>query len=172
MNFHKLISERESIRSFNPGREIPIDTLTRILEAGRLAPSAGNRQPWEFLMVSSDEMLRKVRRCYKADWFQTAPHILIVKGFVDKAWIRTDDGYNSLETDLAIAMDHMILAAEFAEIGTCWIEAYSPIILRDALDLTDNEEVYAITPLGYPIDSFQKKARKKRKPFDDVVKFI
>ena len=172
MNFHKLISERESIRSYDKNRKIPEDTLIRILDAGRLAPSAGNRQPWEFLLVSSKEMLQKIKPCYKAEWFQNAPHILIVKGYRNKAWTRGDDGYNALETDLTIAMDHMILAAEFAEIATCWIAAFNPDILRRALGLKNNEEVFAITPLGYPMEGFQKKANKKRKPFEEMVKFI
>ena len=172
MNFHTLISERESIRSYDPERKIPEDTLRRILDAGRLAPSAGNRQPWQILLVSSEKMLNKVRPCYKAEWFQDAPNILVVKGYIDKAWTRADDGYNALETDLTIAMDHMILAAEFAEIGTCWIAAFTPEILKEALDLNENEEVFAICPLGYSPEGFKKKAKKKRKPFDEVVKFI
>ncbi len=172
MNFHELILKRESIRSYDINKKIPEDILKRILESGRLAPSAGNRQPWQFLLVSSEEMLGKIRPCYTPAWFQNAPHILIVKGDKDKAWTRADDGYNALETDLTIVMDHMILAAEYENIGTCWIAAFTPEILRKTLELKDNEEVYAMTPLGYPMDGFQKKANKKRKPFDEVVKFI
>lgn len=171
MNFHELILGRESIRSYDLNRKIPEDILKRILEAGRVAPSAGNRQPWQFLLVSSEEMLGKIRPCYTAEWFQNAPHILIVKGFKDKAWTR-DDGYNALETDLTIAMDHMILAAEYEHIGTCWIAAFNPEILTNAIELKENEEVYAITPLGYPMEGFQKKASKKRKPFEDIVTFL
>ncbi len=172
MNFHELISERESIRSYDPDRKIPKDILKRILNAGRLAPSAANRQPWELILVLSEKMLKEIRPCYKADWFQAAPHILIVKGYKDKAWIRSSDRYNSLETDLTIAMDHMILAAEYEGIGTCWIAAFTPEFLRHALDLKENEEVYAITPLGYPVNGFEKKGSKIRKSFEEVVKFI
>ena len=172
MNFHKLILTRESIRSYNPDRTVPEKILKSILNAGRLAPSAGNRQPWQFLLVSSETMLKKIRPCYTAEWFQNAPHILVVKGYKDKAWTRADDGYNALETDLTIAMDHMILAAEFENIGTCWIAAFNPEILKEALLLKENEEIFAITPLGYPEEGFQKKANKKRKPFEEIVKFI
>jgi nitroreductase len=172
MNFHTLVLERESIRSYDKDREIPRDSLERILDAGRLAPSAGNRQPWEFLLVSSKTMLKKIRPCYKAGWFQDAPHILVVKGNRELAWTRADDKYNSLETDLTIAMDHMILAADFAEIATCWIAAFNPELLRHALNLNEHEEVFAITPLGYPLNSFKKKKQKKRKPFNEVVSFI
>ena len=172
MNFHKLISERESIRSYDPDRTISEDILRRILNAGRLAPSAANRQPWQFLLVSSGTMLEKIRPCYQSAWFQAAPHILIVKGNRSNAWTRSPDGYNALETDLTIAMDHMILAAEFEGIGTCWIAAFSTGVLRDALELNESEEVFAITPLGYPAAGFSKKGQKKRKPFEEVVKFI
>jgi len=172
MNFHKLISERESIRSYDFDRKVPEDILRRILDAGRLAPSAANRQPWQFLLVSSEEMLKKIRPCYQSAWFQAAPHILIVKGNINHAWTRSDDGYNSLETDLTIAMDHMILAAEYEGVATCWIAAFTPEVLRRSLDLNDDEKIFAITPLGYPVAGFSKKGQKKRKPFGEVIKFI
>ena len=126
MDFYKLIRTRESIRDYDTSRPVEEDKLGRILEAGRLAPSAANHQPWNFLVVSSPEMLSKVRACYQRDWFADAPNVLIVKGNKTDAWVRKYDGYNSLETDLTIAMDHIILAAEFENVGTCWIEAYDP----------------------------------------------
>lgn len=172
MNFYELVSGRESIRSYDPEKKIPREILNRILSAGNMAPSAANRQPWEFLLVSSDEMLSRVRPCYKPEWFQSAPNILIVKGNRSHAWTRSSSSYNSLETDLTIAMDHMILAAEYEGVGTCWIAAFSPEILRKALGLTTDEEVFAITPLGYPVKGFKKSGRKIRKSFDEVVKFI
>ncbi len=172
MNFYELISQRESIRSYDSSKRVPEEILNRILDAGRLAPSAGNRQPWQFLLVSSKEMLEKVRPCYEANWFQDAPHILIVKGNRKEAWTRSSDGYNTLETDLTIALDHMILAAEYEGVGTCWIAAFSPAILRHALDLDESEEVFAITPLGYTPERFTKKGQKRRKLFEEVVKFI
>jgi nitroreductase len=76
--------------------------LERILEAGRFAPSAANRQPWRFLVISSPEALAKVRRCYARPWFIDAPLVLAVTGSVKDAWTRQVDGWNSLETDLAI----------------------------------------------------------------------
>jgi nitroreductase len=172
MDFYKLIRERESIRSYDPGRPVDSETLNRILEAGRLAPSAVNYQPWRFLVISSPEMLAKVRPCYGRDWFSDAPHVLVIVGNVDDAWVRKYDGYNSIETDLTIAMDHMILAAEYEGVATCWIEAYDPAKLREALELKENERVFSITPLGYPKEGFQKKRDKKRKPLSEIVEFL
>ncbi len=141
----------------------------RILEAGRLAPSAANRQPWRFLVVSSPEMLAKLRPCYSRQWFQDAPHILAVVGNRGAAWTRKSDGYNSLETDLTIAMDHLILAAEAEGVGTCWIAAFDPPVLREALGLGANEEVFTITPLGYSKAGFSKKGTKERKALAEIV---
>jgi len=172
MEFTKLINNRISIRSYDKTRPVPKDVLEKILRAGWIAPSAANRQPWKFVVVSSPEMLDKVRKCYGRDWFHNAPHILIVKGNRKDAWIRKYDDYNALETDLTIAMDHLILAAENEGVGTCWIEAYKPDILREALGLKDDEEVFSITPLGYTEGSYVKEVKKIRKPFEDVVEFI
>ena len=172
MDFYELIRNRESIRSYDPDRPVPEDVLYRILEAGRLAPSAVNYQPWRFLVISSPEMLAKVRPCYGRDWFIDAPHILVVVGYPEEAWVRKYDGYNSLETDLTIAMDHMILAAEYEGVGTCWVGAYDPAVLKEALGLKENEIVYSITPLGYPKEGFEKKGNKKRKAMDEIVQFL
>jgi nitroreductase len=172
MDFYELVRERESIRDYDPDRPVDGDTLNRILEAGRLAPSATNAQPWRFLVISSPEMLAKVRPCYGRSWFSDAPHILVIVGDEDKAWVRKADGYNSIETDLTIAMDHMILAAEYEGVATCWIEAYDPHKLREALNLRENEKVFSITPLGYPRKGFRKKGEKKRKELIEIVEML
>jgi nitroreductase len=172
MDFYELIRNRESIRNYDPDRPLDDETLYRILEAGRLAPSAVNFQPWRFLVVSSEEMLAKMRPCYGRAWFSDAPHILIVVGYVDEAWVREKDGYNSLETDLTIALDHMIMAAEYEGVATCWVGAYDPDLLREALSLKENEIVCSITPLGYPKEGFEKKGNKKRKAMEEIVEIL
>jgi nitroreductase len=172
MDFYELIRNRESIRNYDPERPVDQEVLYRILEAGRLAPSAANYQPWRFLVISSEETLAKVRPCYGRGWFSDAPHILVVVGMADDAWVREKDGYNSLETDLTIALDHMILAAEYEGVATCWVGAYDPAMLREALSLKENEVVYSITPLGYPKEGFEKKGNKKRKEISEIVEFL
>jgi len=172
MEYYELIRSRESIRNYDSNRPVPRQILEKILDAGRLAPSACNYQPWKFLVISSAEMLGKVRACYHRDWFKNAPHILIVAGLKDQAWKRSYDGYNSIETDVAIAMTHIILAAENEGVATCWIEAYDPAILRKALNLNDNQVVFGITPLGYPKTGFIKNGSKNRKTFEEIVEFL
>ena len=172
MDFFEVLEIRESIRNYNSQSKVSKSNLMKIVDAGRIAPSASNKQPWKFLIISSDEMLQKVRSCYHREWFKEAPHILVVVGDKNSSWIRKADDYNSIETDLAIAMDHMILAAEALGIATCWISAFDNNILREALQLSENEIVYSITPLGYPNKGFQKKSIKIRKTINEVVEFL
>jgi len=172
MTFLDLVRARESVRSYDPGRPVPRETIERILEAGRLAPSAVNRQPWRFLVVSSPEALARVRPAYGKQWFQDAPHILAVAGEPAAAWTRKYDGFNSHQMDLAIAMTHLLLAAEDEGVGTCWVSAFDPAVMRPALGLKEGEEVYAVTPLGYPPAGFAKKGTKERKPLAEVAEFV
>jgi nitroreductase len=176
MDFTELIKSRESIRSYDPTKPVPEETLRKILEAGRLALSAANRQPWKFLVISSPGMLEKVRGCYGREWFHDAPHVVAVVGLKDQAWVRSFDGYNAVETDAAIAMTHIILAAENEGVGACWIANYDPVVLREALKeirgTGDDEVIFGITPLGYPRPDFRKSWIKKRKAFDEVVTII
>ena len=171
MDFTRLISGRESIRSYDPTRPVDKAVLERILDAGRMAPSAANRQPWKCLVVSSREMLTQVRRCYPKPWFMDAPHVLVLVGRTGEAWTR-QDGWSSIETDLAIAMDHMMLAAENEGVATCWVAAFDPGVLRSTLSLNSEDRVYTITPLGYPRPGFTKKNKKERKTLTDLVRYL
>ena len=171
MEFHELAGTRKSVRGYDPSRPVPQALLERILDAGRLAPSAKNLQPWKFLVVRSPEMLDAVRPCYPRDWFSQAPVILVVKGDRNAAWARAGDGWNSLETDLAIAMDHLVLAAHAEGLATCWVSAFDPAYLHKVLHLTPDEDIFAITPLGYA--SAEAETRPKaRKPLDEVVEYL
>jgi len=142
LNIYEIINNRESIRNYNPDKIVDKNTLKRILTAGILAPSACNNQPWKFLIVSEGNIRTDVNNSYPREWFMDAPHILIVVGDNTKSWIRSYDNFNSIETDLTIAMDHIILAAESENVGTCWIENYDPEKLRVALNLNKNEVVF------------------------------
>lgn len=172
MNFYDLIVHRESIRNYDPERPVEPEKLERILNAGRVAPSAANRQPWTFYLISSPDNLQKIRTCYHRPWFSDAPHVLVVAGRRNAAWVRSFDGYNSLETDLTIAMDHLILAAEYEGIGTCWIAAFDPEKLRQTGLFEPEEEIFAMTPLGYQREGFKKNSNKIRKNLSEFVKHL
>ena len=172
MEFYTLIENRETIRVYDSEKEIPREVLNRILNAGRLAPSASNRQPWTFVLVASQSKLEQVRATYQREWFQKAPYIIAVVGDKTKSWVRPKDGYNSIETDLAIAMDHIILAAENEGVGACWVIAFDYEMLAKAIGLKENEVIYSMAAMGYPPVGFQKKGNKKRKPLQEVVRKI
>jgi nitroreductase len=172
MEFNDLIRTRESVRNYDPGKPVPREVLEKILDAGRMAPSACNIQPWKFLVVSSEGMLKKVREAYQREWFREAPHVLIILGNREQAWKRSYDGYNSVETDLAIAMTHIILAAENEGVGACWIEAYDPAVLRAAVGAGEGQVIYGITPLGYQKPGYKKTGKKTRNPLEDIAEFI
>jgi len=172
MEYSDLIRSRESIRNYDPNRPVPKEILERILEAGRMAPSACNYQPYKFLIISSPDLLEKVKASYNREWFKKAPHILVIVGYKDQAWKRSYDSYNSIETDIAIAMTHIILGAENEGVATCWIEAYDPSLLRHALNYNKNQVIFGITPLGYPEPGFQKSLNKKRKTMSDIIEYL
>ncbi len=172
MEFYKLIQTRETIRSYDPDRKVDKEVLNRILEAGRLAPSASNRQPWTFLLVSSDNKLKEVKASYPREWFLKVPHILVVVGDKTKSWVRPADGYNFIETDLTITMDHMMLAAENEGVATCWIAAFDYEKLARAIELKENEVIYCIASMGYPPEGFHKHGNKKRKPLEEIVRYL
>jgi nitroreductase len=172
MEFNELIRSRESIRNYDPTRPMTKDVLEIILDAGRMAPSACNYQPWKFLVISSTGMLEKVRAGYKREWFKDAPQVIVVLGSKNEAWNRSFDGYNSIETDVAIAITHLLLAAENEGIGACWVAAYDPDILNEAINPGENEVIFGIMPLGYQKPGFKKSLQKRRKPLDGIVKYL
>jgi len=171
MDFSKLVNERESVRSYDPNRPVPKNILIKILDAARIAPSAANKQPWKFIVLSSPEVLEKVRKSYVRPWFCNAPHVLAVVGNKSSAWVRSYDKYCSIETDLAIALTHIILAATNEGVATCWISNFDPHILRKALKMSDDEVVFGITPLGYPQADYKHKEKKERKNLEEVVEW-
>ncbi|MFC1595888.1 nitroreductase family protein [Candidatus Margulisiibacteriota bacterium] len=171
MDFYNVIANRRSIRDFDPQKQLSDETLNRILTAGRIAPSATNAQPWRFIVAKSPRSRAKINKCYLKDWFHDAPLVLIVAGSYNKCWTRAD-GYQPLETDLAIAMDHMILAAEAEGVGTCWIANFEEKVLNEALGLGETEKVFCITPLGYSRDGYVKKQGSVRKELAEIVEII
>lgn len=167
MDVMEAIRTRRSIRAYKPD-PVPDDALMTVLEAARLAPSAGNRQPWLFVVVREQAVKERLREAYGAEWFHTAPVIICACGSPDCAWTRSD-GMCYCAIDVTIAMDHLILAAWEQGLGTCWIGAFDPEKVKEALELPEGYEPIAMTPLGYPAES---PAARPRKPLEEIVKFM
>jgi nitroreductase len=120
-----------------------------VLDAGRVAPTACNLQPFQLVVVTDPEVRAQLKAVYRRDWFWQAP--VIIAGCVEpaKAW-RRNDGFNAAEVDIAIVMDHIILAATEEGLGTCWICAFDEPKAKQILGVPDDVRIVALTPLGYP----------------------
>ncbi|MGR3310399.1 MAG: nitroreductase family protein [Candidatus Brocadiales bacterium] len=167
MDFFELIRTRRSIRAFKPDR-VEDEKLNRILEAARLAPTAANRQPIYFVVVKDESTKQALKDAYRQDWFYTAPVIICACCVPEQAWVRSD-GKNYGEVDTTIAMDHLILGAWAEGLGTCWIAAFKPAIVKDVLKLPEGVEPVALTPIGYPETV---PSPTHRKTIKDIVKII
>ena len=166
MDFNELIQKRYSVRAYKADC-VEEEKLQRVLEAARLAPTAANRQPFQFIVIHSKGKEKELRRIYEPDWFTQAPLVICVCATPAQAWSRIDKK-NYSEVDATIAMDHLILAAADLGLGTCWIAAFNPTAAREVLGLPDNAEPIAFTPLGYPADEPRE---KKRKAISQLVRY-
>lgn len=167
MEFYKLVKQRRSIRAYKPD-PVEEDKLLRILEAGRLAPSAANRQPWHFVVVRDSLKREHLRRGYDREWFVKAPVIIVVCADPSAAWKRKD-GEEYWKVDAAIAMEHIVLAAANEGLGTCWIGAFDEKAVREVLGIPEHIRVVAMTPLGYPAE--EKGPVADRKPLEEIAHY-
>jgi nitroreductase len=166
VKFWELIQKRYSVRAYKPD-PVEDDKLEGVLEAVRLAPSADNRQPFQFIVVHTKGREEELRRIYSRGWFVQAPLVICACGVPTQNWVRRD-GKNYNDVDVAIAMDHLILAATELGLGTCWIAAFDPVTAREVLGLPEGVEPIAFTPLGYPAD---QPGPKMRKALDELVRY-
>ena len=107
-NFLELVKNRYSCRAYKP-RGVEKEKLDYSLECVRLAPSAVNKQPWIFYIVSEEEDKAKLQQCYSRDWFKTAPMYVIASILHDEEWVRADGKHHG-DIDIAIAVEHLCLA--------------------------------------------------------------
>jgi nitroreductase len=166
-----IVLSRRSIRSYTT-QEIPASAITQILEAGRQAPSAGNRQPWHFIVVT-EEVKKKALSQGRYNWFiQNAP--LAIVGCAD-----SDTGRWSV-VDTTIALQNMVIAAWTLGIGSCWLGAFNEDEVRKLLHIPEKWKIVALLTLGYPSegenrfpDNFQKLRHRlvKKKPVAEIVSY-
>jgi len=148
MNVFEAIRARRSIQEYS-SRPVEKENLDRVLEAGRPAPSAANRQPWHFIVVTDPSVREALRVSYEHDWFVNAPFIIAACADPDSAWVRRD-GEEYWKVDVAMALQNMVLCAAEEGLGTCWIAAFNEEAARRVLKIPEKTRVVALTPLGYP----------------------
>lgn len=171
MEFLDLAKKRYSCRSFSD-KMISQDDLDKILEAGRIAPTARNRQPQKIYVIKGKELLDKVDTVTRCRY--NAPLVLAI-GF-DKeivAKIPSCEGKNFGDIDNSIVITQMILQAEELGINTCWVGAYEHGKAEAVLGIPDNVVLTALLPIGYADEKgLPAEMHSSRKALSETVEYL
>ncbi len=159
MSVLDAIRQRRSIRAFED-KLIEEDKLLRVLEAGRLAPSAKNRQEWRYVLVKDKELRRKLAVACNNQYFITEAPVVIVGCATMTDYVLTC-GQPAYTIDVTISMDHMSLQAVEEGLGTCWIGAFQEDEVKRLLNVPPEMRVVEVMPLGYPKFQPEPKPRMK-----------
>lgn len=164
MDVAKAIRDRRSVRSYEK-KGIPEDVLLKVLEAARLAPSANNRQPWKFVVVREAAKRAALAKAAKEQQFVAEAPVVIAAVALEPERVMTC-GVPTYAVDLAIAVDHITLAAVQQGLGSCWIGAFYQEDVKKILKIPAEYKVAALLTLGYPRDQARF---KNRKSLDEIV---
>lgn len=159
MGVFDTIKDRRSIRTYKDER-IPKDKLEKLLEAARLAPSAGNRQNWKFIVVENEQIKNQLVTASNNQVFVgTASHVIAGIGDSAQKWH---------QVDLSIALEHIVLEAVELGLGTCWIGAFNEEEVKKILKIPQDKKVVALLTVGVPAES---PAAKPRKALKEIVAY-
>lgn len=164
MNIHEAIKKRRSVRSYKP-EPVPEESLKKILEAARLAPSAHNSQAWKFVVVRNAQKRKELAEAALSQSFIAEAPVVIVAVALNPADIMSS-GVPTYAVDLAIAVEHIALAATEEGLGTCWIGAFSQNEVKKLLKIPEKYKVVALIPLGF---SAERPGPQMRKDIEEIV---
>ena len=167
-NFDEVICRRTATRKFK-GDKVSQEIINKILEAGRLAPTAKNLQPQKIYVATTDEALEKIDRVSPCRY--GAPSVLIVCSDKKIAWHKED--YSTYEMDACIVATHMMLEATSLGVDNIWIEMFDKEALKKEFQLDDQVEPICLIPIGYKADDYAgNPLHTKRKDLDETVLFV
>ena len=167
MEFNNVIQNRYSCRAF-AARAIEQEKVDRILEAGRIAPTAVNKQPVHVWAVSNPDTLEAIKGITRSNY--GAPLLLVVGCRPSDAWVRRYDGKNGAEVDASIVATYLMLAAENEGLATLWVGSFDPALLKGILPGTDGYDLVAMINVGYPAsDSTPSAMHGNRIPMGEFV---
>ena len=168
MEFNDLIRKRRSCRAFS-AQAIPCDVIQRILEAGRLAPTAKNLQEQRIYVIASEEGLRKVDAITPCRY--GAPVVLAIAYDRKNVFVYPGEHYDSGREDASIVATHLMLAAENEGVNSCWLNRFDPDEAAKTLGLPENEEILMLLDLGYKAEGAVL-SPKLRKSLSELVTYI
>ena len=158
MNVFEAIETRRSVRKYKP-EPVSDAHLKKILEAARLAPSAGNKQPWRFIVVQNQSKKKELaEKASNQHWIGDAGVVIVALGVpkndpsVYERWV---------ERDVMTAVEHMVLTAWELGYGTCWIGAFKQKDIKEALGIPDEYSVINLLPIGVPDQKPDPRGRKE-----------
>lgn len=167
MNFLELTKERYSVRKY-ADKPVEQDKLEKILAAGATAPTAKNLQPQRIYVLESPEALEKIRGITRCAF--NAPVVLMVCGDKEEAWVNPFNDRSSAEMDCSIVTTQMMLQAQELGLGTCWVCWFDVEQTKQAFQIPENQELFALLPLGYPAEESKPAAmHDSRKSLDETV---
>ena len=142
MDALEAIQKRRSVREYS-GEPIPRDHLEKIVDAGRLAASGNNSQPWDFIVVTNQTMIEELK--VAAEWMKQAGAIIaVVMDPKSRWWV--EDG--------AAAVENILIAATALGYGSCWLEGYTlerERQFKTLLDIPDDKRLLTLVPIGIPV---------------------
>jgi nitroreductase len=164
MEVSVALRERRSVRSYRD-MDVEDEKLMKVLEAGRLSPSAVNRQEWKFVIVRSSEKRKLLAEAACGQSFVGQAPVVLVACATESRAIMTC-GQPAYTVDVSIAFAYMILQACELGLGTCWIGAFKEDEVKKILNIPDHIRVVAISPMGYPA---RQTLPRPRKSLDEIV---
>lgn len=158
-----VIRERGSIRKYKD-RMIPPDVLLKILEAARLAQSAANRQPWEFIVVTDKalkgRLMTEAHRPERPPVAHVGSAVAVIVCLGNPKECRPVGPFEGFLVDVSIAIENMALVAWELGVGSCWIGAFDEEKVKNILGIPEELRVVSLLTLGYPDEAPRPKTRK------------
>ena len=167
MDFEDIIRRRTAVRKFSD-KKLEQEKLDKILEAGRLAPTAKNIQPIKIYVVQSNDGIASIDKASRCRY--GVGTVLIICGNREEAYHKGD--YSTYEMDCCIVATHMMLEATNVGVDNIWIESFDEDILREEFDIPNEYIPVCLLPLGYKADDCPiNPLHDKRKELKDLIEY-
>ena len=173
MEFWEVLKKRRSVREFDPEREVSAEAVEKLLEAAILAPTAGDRQPWHFVVVRDPNVKQAVAKCaLRQGFIATAPVMIVVCGEPERSGARGGHVMADLHTiqDTSAAAENILLAVTDMGLDSCWVSALREEELHEVLKLPQTLRPLVIIPVGYA--ARRPGGRPPRRPVGEITTIV